>query len=327
MTEQKISFMNWMKLIDETLLAAQGESLADVLDDPVQRFPPVYRAVVEAGLKAGGLPAALESLATSARRLAETRQIVVAAFVYPLLVVLVAWGFFLLFVTQVAPGMAGLMQDARVPGTALVQILAGCGRSVEYWGPAVPLAVLILASFWWWHAGRASLVEPRWSGTLFGWLPWIGPLVRLSRIATFGEVLALLVENRVPLGEALVLAANASGDPPMLEAARTMAQQIDRGETLQAGSTGSLAFPPLLRWLLAAGGQHGALVPALRHAARTYRDRAQHQAALAAVLLPVFVTLLIGGSVTLLYALAIFAPYAAMLKGISAVIVLGFAVG
>ena len=30
MTEQKISFMNWMKLIDETLLAAQGESLADV---------------------------------------------------------------------------------------------------------------------------------------------------------------------------------------------------------------------------------------------------------------------------------------------------------
>ena len=39
-----------------------GESLSQILADEDQRFPPVWRAVVEAGLRSGHLAAALESL-------------------------------------------------------------------------------------------------------------------------------------------------------------------------------------------------------------------------------------------------------------------------
>ena len=42
--------------------------------NPTLRLPRIYRAVVEAGTAAGRLPAALESLAGSLRRLAETRR-------------------------------------------------------------------------------------------------------------------------------------------------------------------------------------------------------------------------------------------------------------
>ena len=55
--------------------------------------------------------------------------------------------------------------------------------------------------------------EGRWADRLFGWVPWTGRMLRCSRTATFLEVLALLVENETPLPEAVVLAAEASGDP------------------------------------------------------------------------------------------------------------------
>ena len=51
-----------------------GESLLHVLQTSPNVFPPAYVAVVEAGLRAGRLPAALEGLATSSRRAAELRH-------------------------------------------------------------------------------------------------------------------------------------------------------------------------------------------------------------------------------------------------------------
>ena len=81
----------------------RGESLLEILSDQSLQLPPVYRAVVEAGLRTGRLPAALEALAGSIRRVAETRRGVAAAAFYPLLVLVLAWGFFAFFAVGIAP--------------------------------------------------------------------------------------------------------------------------------------------------------------------------------------------------------------------------------
>src|SRR3954453_21719550 len=52
----------------------QGESLPEALEAEGDKFPRVYRAVVDAGLRAGRLPVALEGLATYARGFIELRQ-------------------------------------------------------------------------------------------------------------------------------------------------------------------------------------------------------------------------------------------------------------
>ena len=49
-------------------------------------------------------------------------------------------------------------------------------------------------------------------------------------------------------------------------------------------------LPPLLSWLIAGGQRNDTLLPALRHAADDYQRRAQYQAELSRVMLPVFVT-------------------------------------
>ncbi len=76
-------------------------------------------------------------------------------------------------------------------------------------------------------------------------------------------------------------------------------------------------LPPLVDWLLGGPSRQDMLLPALRNVADDYHRRAQHQADLARVLLPVLITLGVGGVVTLLFALTLFLPYVTMLKSLA----------
>ena len=302
--------------------SSRGQSLLEVVSQLSGQFPPVYRAVIEAGLKTGRLPAALEALAGSIRRTAQTRRSVAMAALYPLLVLTVAWGLFAFFAHWIAPQMLRSFAQLDVPGRGLFALLARWGGWAGIWGPVVPLLIFILAGVWWYCSGRASVAEPRRAARLLGWLPWMGKTLQWSHAATFAEVLALLVESRVPLDEALVLAGEASGNRQTLAAARQMAAAVARGESGERLPE-IAGFPPLLTWLMAAGPRHSplgtpALLPALKHAAETYRRRAAHQADLARVFLPVVLTITIGGTATLLYTLTLFVPYTSLLRALGA---------
>jgi type II secretory pathway component PulF len=295
---------------------SRGQPLAEALADRAARLPPVYRAVVEAGVKSGRLPAALDSLATTARRLAEARRHAAAAAVYPVVVLTLASGLLAVFCAVVAPRLAEMFDAFGVPGRGAMQLLADLGRSAAWWGWAVPLAVLVAGGVWLLRSRRAAIAEPRLAGRLLGWLPWTGRFLRYSRAAAFAEVLALLVENDVPLPEALRLAAEASGDRKLAAGAAELAESIRLGRQPAAAPDGLRQFPPLLRWQLASAADGALLLPALKHAAAAYRRRAEQQADLARVLLPVLTTVAVGGAATLALALALFLPYVTILKNL-----------
>ena len=294
--------------------SARGESLDQAIMQDAGSLPPAYRAVVQAGLRAGRLPAALEAVAASARRLIETRRAVMVAVLYPVLVLLVAWGCAIFFTRTVAPTLAKTFFSFHVPGYGFVAALASIGRHVSYWGPVFPIIVVLLLAMWWFASTRAGTLHSHAIWPL-GWLPWIGSMLRWSQTAAFLDILALLVENRVPLEEAVLLAGEASGDPQTLRIAQRLAATLRQGQTRPA--RGEPAFPPLVAWMMLAAGRDGALLPALRHAASTYHRRARHQSDLLRVFLPVAFTILVGGSVTLLFALSLFIPYATMLRTMS----------
>ena len=92
----------------------RGQSLSQSLVEDPSQIPPVYGAIVTAGLKSGRLPSALESLATSARNLKEVRSAIGLAVLYPLILVLVGYFLFLLLIMHVIPTLL-LMYEARPP--------------------------------------------------------------------------------------------------------------------------------------------------------------------------------------------------------------------
>lgn len=294
---------------------SRGEGLAEAIGAQGDRLPPMYRAVVEAGIRSGRLPVALEGLAGVARRVAETRSVVGLALAYPLLVLSLAYVLFLGILTQFVPRLLATSETFRLPNRGPLLWLAWLGDSAIYWGPIVPIAVAAIGVSWV-RSGWAAGLQPGRSSTL-RLVPWMGSMLALSEAATFADLLALLVEHRVAYPEAIVLASSTSADPALRRAGLEFAVAVGRGDSPRAFLARPGPFPPLLRWLLSIGERQGSIETALKHAAQTYRTRAAHRAELIATFLPVLLTVAIGGLVTLLYALTLFVPLTALLKGLS----------
>jgi type II secretory pathway component PulF len=289
-----------------------GESLPQILAREKERFPPIWRAVVEAGLRAGQLPAALEAMSVTGRRVAEVRKSLGAALLYPLVVVAVAFATFVLLATRLAPVTSRAYRDLTGASEPLLTALSWLGERAHWWAGSLPVLLIIVLGITWYRSGLpAWLHRPTVTARQRrGWLRWLslGNVLRDGRMAAFAEILSLLVTRRVPLQDALVLAADASGDRGLCRGAQAVAERVERGEVFIRREDLPAEFPPLLGWLLVTGVHQPGLSDALTRTAMVYRERAARAATWTAVYLPIVLTVLIGGSVTLLQALATFGP-------------------
>lgn len=294
-----------------------GQDLAQALADDAS-LPSAYRALVVAGIRSGRLAAAMEGMSSLIRRAAETRRLVAVSLIYPLLVLAVAYLLFVFTLTKCFPALVAAYRDF-VPGSKVVELLDWLAQTAPHWAPWLPLAALLLFVLWWIRSQRAWRAEGR-RGSAKGWFserfPTIGDLLYAGRVATFAEVLALLVEHDVPLSEAIVLAADAGGDRRLRESGRELAERIQRGERLSAAPS-CPGMPPILGWLLITYVNQTQLVAALRRAADSYRRRAQWMLHWLSISLPFWLTIGIGGTAVVLYAVAVFAPWCRILYELS----------
>lgn len=286
-----------------------GASLPEALRAEEHRFPPVYRTVVEAGLRAGRLSAALEAVSDFARELVELRRQIGRALVYPLIVTGLAYGLFLVFSADMVERFRETYEVFRLPIHGPLQWLVSAADGIQrwWWAPPALLAGLIV---WWMSTGGAYLLGFSGSPRLIGWIPGVGRIGRDFQYATFAELLALLMEHEVPLTEGLRLSADATGHSLLRGAAHRFADVVERGGPIGETDQSRTAFPPFLYWVLWQASRGAGPARLLRHAAAIYRRRAINRTNWFKVTFPVVAAVVIGGGVTALYALTLFGPLA-----------------
>ncbi len=288
-----------------------GKSLADTLDDSEGGFPRVYRAVVAAGLRSGKLSSALEGISTAARRAAELRRVLIVSLVYPIAVLLVASNLFLFTALKTAPVVSAVYEwlgFERPWWYRWIDHVAELGPQtiLGFWFVAV-----IAGGAWLYYSSRASAI----SGRGLRGLPTVARVLYVSRMATFADVLAMMVEQHVALDEAVVLAAEASGDRGLVKASGIIAERIRGG---QHTTPLPKSFPPLLGWLLSSGAPRVQLAKSLRQTATAYRRRALNMGNWLTVYLPIILSAGVGGTIAFLYAMLVMAPFYNLLFQLSA---------
>lgn len=283
-----------------------GEDLARIMAESKAAFPPAYAAVIAAGVRAGRLPAALEEVSRTARRISHLRTTVGTAILYPLVVLLVAWGLFQFSVIRILPIMLGVMQDVGIPTESWQQLASRIAETRGLWGSLVPAVVVLWLAWLWYRTGRVAAGVELHPLLAWGALGSLGRMQRAGRMAAFSDLLALLVNHEVPLDEAVELASSAVGSPRLAASGRELAGQIRRG---QVGGPAPAGFAPLLAWTLTSGSRQANLPQVLHRTAQTYRDEFHRRSKWLEIYVPLVATVLVAGGVVATYALVSLGPW------------------
>jgi general secretion pathway protein F len=284
-----------------------GESLAETLPG----LPRVYAAVVDAGLKSGDLPKALESLSRLARQGIDLRYRIEFAFLYPLMVFFLAYALFLVFVIQVGGSWRGLLADFGIAQNPVLNFTETLSQHWPLWAGIPPAIVLILLG-WWVFVARGSFLPDRKISPLLNLIPGLNSVISYWQWANFCDLLSTLLEHQVPLPKALVLAGDATGSATIGQQMAAVGEDLKTGRSMSDCLRGRRLIPAYLRWSLGTAQEPAALRSSLQLAMELYRGRANFLADAIKMWLPPLLLLVIGGGAVVCYALTMAIPLRAL---------------
>jgi general secretion pathway protein F len=282
-----------------------GHSLARALHKYPRVFSELYVTLVAAGEQSGRLGEVMERLADYAESQQALRQKVGLAFVYPVIVTLVATVVVLGLLTYVVPQVVNVFQNTNQTLPWLTRALIG-------------LSDFLRASGWLWlvaiggaiWAARRALARPGPRLRFHRWLlrlPLAGTMVRGVNSAQLASTLAILVGSGVPLLTALQAGAGVVANLPMRQAVEEAARRVREGGSLSRALGAGQLFPPMLVHMIASGEASGRLAHMLeRAAAQQAREMENRVLGLSSLLEPLLIVLM--GGVVLVIVLAILLP-------------------
>jgi len=282
-----------------------GHRLGQALAAHPRDFPPIYRALIDAGEESGDLPQVMEKLADYIESRSSLRNKILTAFIYPAIVTGVSIAIVIFLLSYVVPQVVGAFDQARQALPLLTRLMLSASGLVRDWGAAA--AAALAASFALW---RRRLRHPpsrlAWHARVLR-LPVLGRYVLGVETARYAATLSILAGGGVPLLAALDAAGRTLGNDRLRLAADEAARQVREGSSLASALQAQKIFPPLLVYLTGSGERTGALPAMLERASRTLSSELERRAMTMTALLEPLMILVMGG-IVLLIVLAVMMP-------------------
>jgi len=237
----------------------EGEPLSQALERAGGALPAWFTAAIRAGEHSGDLDAVFLTLADHLESTASDRAAITSALSYPA------------FVTGVAVIGCAVLMVTVAP--EIVAMSAATGQEL----PPLTLAVLgvvdFIQAYWPWLAaliaglvalaiasGRVLALKNR-RDRLALRLPLAGRFQRMAEAAAYLRTLALVINSRLPLTEALRFAADVLGTEGFTLEARAAGEAMNRGENLSCALSRLTFLHPVARQLIQAGKASARLRP------------------------------------------------------------------
>jgi len=248
----------------------RGSSLSDALSRHPSTFSKLYVSMIRAGEEGGALDEVLRRLVEHYERVQETKDKVVMALVYPMIVLLMGAVTLVFSMVFVIPKFKQIFdnigQTLPLPTRMLI---AGSGWVTRY--GLVALAFLVIAGV---MANRAVKTEQGrfwWHGLLLR-MPLIRGIVASGTFANFARTLGTLMGNGVTVLKALSIVEKTVGNVVIEKELRNARDRVTDGTTISGPLAQGKIFPVMMTDMLAIGEQTGDMNGALKHIARRYES-------------------------------------------------------
>lgn len=211
---------------------ADGDRLADAMRQ-TGGFPDVQLAMIEAGERGGFLGDVLGELGTFLEHQAERRATVVGNLIYPAILVVAGIGIVVAALVFFVPKFATFFEGAELPLATRI-LLTMSDVFLTGW-PYLLAAAVAIALLWSLGRGRPDVEMAVARISLR--TPLFGDLVRSLAVARFARMLGTLLQNGIPMINAMKISRATTGNPLLTAAVDRATEEVGAGATL-AGPLG-----------------------------------------------------------------------------------------
>jgi general secretion pathway protein F len=240
----------------------------------------------------------LLQLATLVEKRRQTARKIQLAMLYPALLTTVSITIITLLLIYVVPDIVRIFVTRGQQLPFLTRGLIAISHFATRWGLicVAALSGVALAAQRWWAISKNQLVFDKWLLKT----PFVSSFVRLYNTAAFAGTLAMLVESRVPLIEALAAVVRVMPNLYIRAQVVQATERVREGASLRTALDEAGCFPPLLVAMVGSGEASGRLGPALTRVAAEHEQVVDARIAALVALIEPAVLLLMGGIVALL---------------------------
>ena len=287
----------------------EGHSLASSLREYRSSFNDLYCSSVAAGEQSGHLDRVLENLADYLDRQFESTRNVEMALIYPIALLLLAFGVVGALMLYVVPDMISVIEDTGQTLPWFTVLLIGMTDLLgQYWWALLAgVALLVWLTRW---ALSQPNIRLAWDRRKFS-MPFVRRISRSANAARYANTLSILTGAGVPLVEAMNIASEVVGNTFLKRRLKEATQTVSEGMSLKVSLEQVGQFPPMLLHMVGSGEQSGELDTMLERVA-TYQQAEVERIVSTVVKLFEPLMLLLMGAVVLFIVMAILLPILSM---------------
>lgn len=294
---------------------AAGKSVSEIIDSKPKGPGRLVTAAIAGGLSAGRLETSLEMLGDVASDMLKIRQRLRSALIYPILIMVIASGLTWLITVR----LLSVLSDGTKDGLgsfspALKTVVAtflDWNRQFPNWPLVIPAAVLafIVVPFF---LRRSGIVGLRGPEKLLLLIPGVRSVMTSLQFFHTSRVLSLLIQNNIPLPDALAISGACSERAGLNSAFRKAAADLANGKLSDGRIDGmwkSGQLPPLIAVALKdSNGSEQQLKLTLSGVTAHYQRRLESGMLILRQYVPIGLTVFLGGTTVLVYAIIVFWP-------------------
>lgn len=272
-----------------------GMQLSEAMAQRPDVFSPDYRAILAAGEASGVSASVLQQIAELLTRRLELRNKVLAALVYPIILILMSLASIAVIVFVLIPSISPVFVDAGLPLPGILQFFEDVQ---DRWMTVVLTIVTVAtASIMLWRKAKGHTNVMRRVDRLKCALPVVGRFIQARHAGAFARALGTLVLARVPLTSAMQTARGLVTNRHLNALYEMAIKRVPEGTPLHRAFEGGGLFPAASLRLIAVGEESGQLGPMLVQVAAAIENDLQRRVERIVGLLTPALTLIIGGSV------------------------------
>ncbi|MGM0835950.1 MAG: type II secretion system F family protein [Bacillota bacterium] len=250
------------KILKRTLLDVEEElRQGNSLSYAAAKYPKIFSAMfvnmIKAGEASGAIDDTLDRLATQFEKQHETKQKIISALTYPLVLGVIAIAVIIFLLVGVVPTFVAMFSDFGAELPLITRFVLGSSEWMQvYWWQVILFFGGVVLGL---TLARKQKQFKYYLDYFLLRLPIFGKLLQKASIARLTRTLSSLLSSSVPILQAISIVEKIAENEVIAKVLEDARGALEKGESLTTPMKAHWAFPPLVTQMISIGESTGSL--------------------------------------------------------------------